>query len=87
MADLSIPDEMQVYIRAELARSDQLRADADRKRQEFEHAPGLYRIEYWKTVIAALAAVAVLSGAVGVWLGSRTQTIIIQQLPAPPLTH
>jgi hypothetical protein len=85
MADPSIPDELQVYIRAELARSDQLRADADRKRQEFELAPGLYRLEHWKAIAAMLAAVAVLFGLVaglaGYKLGSTPPTPIVIQLP------
>lgn len=35
---LSTPDDLTLYIRKELARIDQLRADADRRRQEFEQA-------------------------------------------------
>jgi hypothetical protein len=78
---LTPPDELQIWLRAELARSDQLRADADRKRQEFELAPKLYRLEYWRTVIAAIAAFALLSGVLGYKIGS-TPTPIIIQLPA-----
>jgi hypothetical protein len=85
MADPSIPDELQVYIRAELARSDQLRADADRKRQELELAPGLYRLEFSKTLIAGITALAVLVGLVaglaGYKLGSTPPAPIVIQLP------
>lgn len=60
---LSTPDELTIYIRTELARIDQLRADADRKRQEFEHGPGLYRIEIWKIVVTALGTGAAIFAA------------------------
>jgi hypothetical protein len=60
---LSTPDELTIYIRTELARIDQLRADADRRRQEFEQAPGLYRIEIWKIVVTALGTGAAIFAA------------------------
>jgi hypothetical protein len=67
----------------QLARIEQLHNDADRKRQEFELAPGTYRLEHWKTLIAAFATVALTSGALGAWVGSKSPpTVVIQQLPA-----
>lgn len=53
---LSIPDELQLYIREQLARIDQLHAEADRKRQESSAAPLLLRIEVWKAASALIAA-------------------------------
>jgi hypothetical protein len=79
---LTPPDELQIWLRSELARIDQLRADADRKRQEFELAPKLYRLEYWKTLIAAMAAVALLTGVLGYKIGAVPPAPIIIQLPA-----
>jgi hypothetical protein len=85
MADPIIPDDFQVWVRAELARSDQLRADADRKRQEIELAPGLYRLEFSKTLIAGMTALAVLVGLVaglaGYRIGSTPPAPIIIQVP------
>jgi len=46
------PDDFQLWTRGELARIDQLHADADRKRQEMELAPGALRAEMWKAAAA-----------------------------------
>jgi hypothetical protein len=79
------PDDFQVWVRAELARSDQLRADADRKRQEMALAPGLYRFEFSKTVIAGITALAVLvalvAGLAGYKIGSTPPAPIVIQVP------
>jgi hypothetical protein len=76
--------DLSAYIRAELARSDQLRADADRKRQELELAPGLYRLEFSKTVIAGVAAltvfVALVAGLTGYKIGTTPPAPIVIQL-------
>lgn len=50
-AHLTIPDELQLFIREQLARIDQLHADADRKRQELSAG-----IEVWKAAAALIAA-------------------------------
>jgi hypothetical protein len=50
------PDEFRMWARAELARIDQLHADADRKRQEMEFAPRLYRVEVWRMALTGMAA-------------------------------
>lgn len=52
------PDEFQIWTRGELARIDQLRADADRKRQEMEIAPSALRYEMWKAVAAMVGTIA-----------------------------
>lgn len=52
------PDEFQIWTRAELARIDQLHADADRKRQEMELAPNALRYEMWKTLAAMIGTMA-----------------------------
>jgi hypothetical protein len=53
-----MPSDLQLYVREQLARIDQLHADAERKRQE---CPGLYRIEIY--VLTAMGAGAVLFAA------------------------
>lgn len=63
MANPSIPDELQLYIREQLARIDQLHADADRKRQELAFGPMFYRIEIWKVVGIAFTAGGAFLGA------------------------
>ncbi len=55
---LMTPDEFQLWTRGELARIDQLHADADRKRQEMALAPNALRYEMWKAVATMVAAVA-----------------------------
>ncbi|HYJ44066.1 MAG TPA: hypothetical protein VEW06_06380 [Xanthobacteraceae bacterium] len=39
-----------------MARIDQLHADAERKRQEMQLAPSLFRLEAWKVGLAGMAA-------------------------------
>jgi hypothetical protein len=63
MANPSIPDELTLYIREQLARIDLLHADADRKRQEMALAPSLARVEMWKFATTLLAAGAALFAA------------------------
>jgi hypothetical protein len=80
------PDELHLYIEEQLARIHQLNADADRKRQEWALAPGLYRFEFSKTLIAGLTALAVLVGLVaglaGYKIGATPPAPIVIQLPA-----
>jgi len=78
---ITIPDELQLYIREQLARIDQLHSDADRKRQELDLAPKLWRIEVWKVVIAGFAAFGIICGTLGYKLGTTTPTPIVIQLP------
>jgi hypothetical protein len=78
---LTIPDELQLYIREQLARIDQLHSDAERKRQELDLAPKLWRIEVWKVVIAAFVASGIICGALGYKLGTTPPAPIIIQLP------
>lgn len=52
------PDEFQIWTRAELARIDQLHADADRKRQEMQLAPNALRYEMWKALAAMVGTIA-----------------------------
>ena len=54
---LMTPDEFQIWTRAELARIDQLHADADRKRQEMQLAPYALRAELWKAAAAMVGTV------------------------------
>jgi len=58
------PDEFQLWTRAELARIDQLHADAERKRQEMQLAPHALRYEMWKALATMLASVAGMSVAI-----------------------
>ena len=83
MADVNpiIPDEFQLYIREQLARIEQLHADAEKKRQDIEVGPKLLRLEMWKVVIAALAAVGIVSGAIGYKIGITPPPPIVIQLP------
>jgi anti-sigma-K factor RskA len=74
-------DELRLYIEEQLARIRQQGADADRKTQEIAAAPRLWRVEIWKLVIAALAAVGIISGALGYKLGSTPPAPIVIQLP------
>jgi hypothetical protein len=55
---LMTPDDFQIWTRAELARIDQLHADADRKRQEMQLAPTALRIEMWKAVATMVGTIA-----------------------------
>ena len=50
------PDEFRIWTWAEMARIDQLHADAERKRQEMQLAPGLFRLEAWKVALTGMAA-------------------------------
>jgi hypothetical protein len=81
----SIPDELALYIREQLARIDLLHADAERTRQEMALALGLYRLEFSKTLIAGLTALVVLVGLVaglaGYKIGSTPPTPIVIHLP------
>jgi len=61
---LMTPDEFQLWTRGELARIDQLHADADRKRQEMALAPGALRAEMWKAVAAMVGTTAAMVAAV-----------------------
>jgi hypothetical protein len=63
-ARLMTPDEFQLWTRGELARIDQLHADADRKRQEMELAPGTLRAEMWKAAAAMVGTTAGMVAAV-----------------------
>jgi len=54
---LMAPDEFQIWTRTELARIDQLHADADRKRQEMQLAPYALRVEMWKAVAAMVGTI------------------------------
>jgi hypothetical protein len=78
---LTIPDEFQLYIREQLARIDQLHSDAERKRQELDLAPKLWRIEVWKVVVAGFAAFGIMCGALGYKIGTTPPAPIIIQLP------
>jgi len=55
---LMTPDEFQIWTRGELARIDQLHADADRKRQEMQLAPNALRYEMWRTLAAMVGTIA-----------------------------
>lgn len=68
-----ILDELRLYIREQLARSDQLRAAADRQRQELATAPRLWRI------VVGAAAVGILCGALGYQIGATPPAPIIIQ--------
>jgi len=52
------PDEFRMWTWAEMARIDQLHADAERKRQEMRLAPGLWRSEIAKATAAMVGTVA-----------------------------
>lgn len=80
---LSIPGELQLYIREQLARIDQLQADAVRKRQEFDAAPKLLGVEIWKLVIAGLATIGIICGTLGYKIGAAPPAPIVIQLAAP----
>ena len=60
---IELPDDARLWIREQLARIDQLQADADRKRQEVELAPYMLRIELWKAITGTLVAGAAIFGA------------------------
>jgi hypothetical protein len=77
---LTILDELQLYIREQLERIDQLHSDADRKRQELDLAPKLWRIKVWKVVVAAFVASGIICGTLGYMLGTIPPTPIIIQL-------
>lgn len=77
---IAIPDDLQLYIREQLARIDQLHADADHKRQELNIAPKLWRIEFWKVIIAGFAAVGIICGSLGYKIGSTPPPPIVIQL-------
>jgi hypothetical protein len=89
MANPSIPDDLSLYIREQLTRIDLLHADAERKRQEMALAPGLYRLEFSKTLIAGAAALAaviavvvgLVAGLAGYKIGSTPPAPIIIQMP------
>ena len=51
------PNNFQIWTRAELARIDQLHADAERKRQEMQIAPYALRVEMWKAIAALVGAI------------------------------
>ena len=53
---LELPDETRLWLREQLARIDQLQADRDRRRQEYDLAPRLFRLEAWKVALTGMAA-------------------------------
>jgi hypothetical protein len=58
MPSIMTPDDFQIWTRGELARIDQLHADAERKRQEMQLAPAALRYEMWKAVAAMVGTIA-----------------------------
>ena len=50
-------------LREKIAYIDRALADAERRRQEIQFEPNLYRLEIWKIVVTALAAGAALFAA------------------------
>jgi hypothetical protein len=76
------PDELHLYIEEQLARIRQLNADAERRIQEMAAAPKLFRVEVWKIVVAGVAAVGLLTGALGYKIGSTPPAPIVIQLPS-----
>jgi len=60
---IELPDDTRLWVREQLARIDQLQADADRRRQEGQIAPYLLRIEAWKAIAGLLVAGAAIFGA------------------------
>lgn len=61
---IETPDETRLWLREQLARIDQLQADADRRRQEIALAPLLLRIELWKALAGTLGAGAAITAAI-----------------------
>lgn len=74
------PDELHLYIEEQLARIRQLNADAQRKIQEVNSSPRLFYVEVWKLVIAGVAAVGIICGALGYKIGSTPPAPIVIQL-------
>ena len=71
-----------LYIEEQLARIRQLNADAERRIQEMAAAPTLLRLEIWKIVVAGIAAVGLLSGALGYKIGATPPAPIVIQIPS-----
>lgn len=77
---VSTPDDFQIWTRVQLAKIDQLHADAERRRQEIEMTPKLLHVEIWKLVIASIAAVGILCGVLGYKIGATPPAPIVIQL-------